>query len=390
MAALADAASVFERDAGPTPTPHISDEGHIMTTTLPGVEFRPLTIPASIDAPDADDFIDMVDVRNAVYREISGNDDESMTAGELLPHYGEDPDEIRLVWIVVDDDRVIGRVGVDIPLEDGSKNAYWIIELLREHQGRGIGSAAYELVERASREHGRTVLQSWAEHPDAPGPRLSAPTGFGEIPEDHVARFYVRHGYSLEQIERRSAFDLTAPMDKVEKLLAEAEAASTGYRLIQWMLPTPAEYVDGYAWAKSRMSTDAPSAGLEFDEETWDAERLARHDQRLLDAGSTMQVTAALHDETGRIVAFNELVLKTDPTGPSGQEDTLVLKEHRGHRLGMLVKCAGIRSWRAVAAQSPKIITYNAEENRPMLDINEAIGFAPVAYIGAWKKVLDE
>ena len=58
--------------------------------------------------------------------------------------------------------------------EDGSKIAFWLIELLREVWGRGIGSAAYALVERTARAHGRTVLQSWAEHPAAPGPRHRA------------------------------------------------------------------------------------------------------------------------------------------------------------------------------------------------------------------------
>lgn len=359
-----------------------------MNTIPAGVEFRPLHIPASVDDPDAADFRAMVDTRNRVYREIAGHDDHRIAPAELLPHYAPDEHERRLVWIARLGDDVVGRVGVDLPLEGDSKVAFWLIELLPDVWGRGIGRAAFDLVERTARENGRSVLQSWAEHPDAPGPRLRPPTGFGDIPEDHAARFYLGTGHSLEQIERNSAFDLRGSFDEVERLHAEAVAASAGYRVVQWFAPTPDEYVAGYAWMKSRMVTDAPAAGLEFDEETWDAARVARHDALYTDSGRTIQVTAAQHIATGELCAFNELVIGADRTEASHQEDTLVLADHRGHRLGLFVKCAGLLSWRDVAPDSPRVLTYNAEENRPMLDINEAIGFVPIAYEGAWKKTL--
>ncbi len=361
-----------------------------MTTLLTDVEFRPLAIPASIDSPDAVDFTTMVAVRNTIYREISGHDDHRISPAELLAHYRPDEHSLRFSWLVLAHGDAVGRVGVDIPLEGESRVANWLIELVRDHWGRGIGSAAHELVEQTARAHGRSVLQSWAEHPDAPGARLAAPTGFGDIPQDHVARFFLRHGYRLEQIERNSAFDLHGSFDAVERLLHEAREASGGYRVVKWFAPTPSEYVDGYAWMKSRMVTDAPAAGLEFDEEMWDAARIAQHDAKYTDTGRALQVTVAVHIATGELCAFNEIAIGNDRTEASHQEDTLVLSEHRGHKLGTLVKCAGLVSWRAFAPDSPRVLTYNAEENLPMLDINEAIGFAPIAYEGAWKKVLDE
>ena len=360
------------------------------TSTLLGVEFRPIAIPESIHSSDASDFISMVEVRNRVYREIRGSDDNSVSAAELLPLYQRDSYELRCLWLVVLDGRPVGRVGVDLPLEKGSKAAYWLVELLTEVHGQGLGTAGHALVEQTARAHSRTVLQSWAEHPAAPGPVVLSPTGFGSIPEDRAALFYEANGYTLEQVERVSGLDLRASTERLEELLTAARTAASGYRVVQWSPPTPDEFVEGYAWMKSRMSTDAPAAGLEFDEETWDAARLARHDSTYTDGGRLMLVTAAQHIESGALCAFNELVIGPDRTAASHQEDTLVLKEHRGHRLGMLVKCIGLLTWRELVPESPRITTYNAEENRPMLDINEAIGFAPIAYEGAWKKVLDD
>ena len=311
-----------------------------------------------------------------------------MTPAEILPIFQDDANERHLMWLVLDHGRPVGRLGLDIPLEAGSRTAYTLVELLHEAWGRGIGTAANEVLERAVRGEGRSILQTWVEHPAADAEQLAPPTGYGSVPRDHAARFLLRHGYALEQVVRMSAFDLPGSRDVLLGHAEQARAAASAYRVVQWELPTPDEYVDGYAWMKSRMSTDAPSAGLETDEETWDAARLHQHDAQYLNGGRRMLVTAAQHVGTGELCAFNELVIGPDPATASHQDDTLVLSTHRGHRLGMLVKAEGLLAWRELVPDSPRVITYNAEENRPMLDINEALGFVPQTYEGAWKKVL--
>jgi hypothetical protein len=65
-----------------------------------------------------------------------------------------------------------------------------------------------------------------------------------------------------------------------------------------------------------------------------------------------------------------------------------VMREHRGHRLGMVLKLANIAYLDETFPGHPAITTFNAEENRPMLDVNEAVGFVPFTYEGAWQKKL--
>ena len=108
-------------------------------TTMTGVELRPLIVPRQLTDADAADFIEMAEVRNQVCREVAGHDDNAMTAAELLPHYRPTPYEERFSWVIVLDGRIVGRANVDLPTEEGSRVAYWIVEVIREAQGRGLG-----------------------------------------------------------------------------------------------------------------------------------------------------------------------------------------------------------------------------------------------------------
>lgn len=355
-----------------------------------GATLRLLELPARADAAPSPLIRAYAAVRNASLAEETGRADDAVTAETMLPLLYSDADVARTQWYIERAGEVIGCVPLNVYQDDDAATAMGTIALLREHWGQGIGSAALAHVEQFARAQGLRKLLCWNEHHDrdAVG-TIPSPTGFGTVPNDHAARFLQRHGFSLEQIERAStlAWDPTTRR-RLQGLHADAVAHATGYRIVQWMLPTPEEFIDGYAWLKSRMSTDVPDAELGMPIETWDADRVRRHDARYAGKGETVQVTAAEHIATGELCAFNELVIDQHPTSKTDQRDTLVLSGHRGHRLGMLVKTAGLLSWRAQHPDSPHVMTYNAEENRPMLSINEAIRFAPIAYEGAWKKVL--
>lgn len=354
------------------------------TTTL-----HQLALPARADAAPSAPLRAYAEVRNASLAETTGRDDDALTPEELLPRLFSDADMERRQWCILDGDTMIGLAVLDIAADDGGRTAFCTVNVRRSAWGRGIGSAALAHIEREARAAGVRRLLLWTEHTDGGEDRLPSPTGFGSVPRDHTARFLLRHGFALEQVERVSVLTWTDELvRRLRDLRTDAEHRATGYRVVQWLLPTPAEHVDGYAWMKRHMSTDVPDADLDMPEEIWDAERVARHDERHLQGGNTVLVTAAEHVATGELCAYNELSIGRDPASVTHQEDTLVLSAHRGHRLGMLVKTAGLLSWRERRPASPRVITYNAEENRPMLDINEAIGFAPVGYEGAWKKDL--
>jgi len=350
-----------------------------------------LVIPSRPDAPDAGDFRAMIELGNRAAQIDAGIDDLDETAGQALPQWLDQTDRLRRGFVARRGEDLLGVAMFTTATAKGTASGELEFMIVPPHWESGVGQALLERLEQEARDIGRTSLIVWTLHPATKTDEgtLTPATGWGRVAPTPLSDLLAENGYLLEQVERNSVLPLGATLDLVETRLTESTAfAGPDYRVVTWTLPTPAELRSGYGSVIARMATDVPSGGLDVEEEVWDEGRVARRDAKFLAGGQTMSVAAVIHEPSGDMVAFNELVIGSDPTGVTHQWGTLVTKEHRGKRLGTIVKCANLLRWREVAPGSPKISTFNAEENRPMLDINEAIGFVPASYAGAWQKRL--
>ncbi len=360
-----------------------------MTLLADELTITEMVVPASVDAPDAEDFVAMADLANEVCVADAATHDLHEQPQEMLPRWLDRSDSTYRGYIARRGPAIVGAAYLKTSNEAGSTTAEADIMVVPPHRASGVAQELLHRVEDEAKLLGRTLLQAWTLHPAVSSGRMLTPaTGHGSVSANELSDLLAQNGFTMGQVERTSTLAL-GDMSLVERMLAEATAfAGDEYRVIAWTLPTPEHLREGYGYVMSRMATDVPSGDLVFEEEEWDAARVVRHDTVIADAGQLLSVAAIEHMPSGRLVAFNELVIGPDRSGVTHQYGTLVVKEHRGKRLGTIVKCANLLRWRQIAPDSPKVSTFNAEENRPMLDINEAIGFVPASYAAGWQKRL--
>jgi GNAT superfamily N-acetyltransferase len=372
-----------------------------------------LTIPEEPGAEGWDDFAAAAEVHNAVEAAAYGTDELSVTADEELPDWLDQEWDPRRLFVVraadgttpdgggdatpadaeaddaadTDMPRIVAR-GVCEFQGPGSKTAWLRADVLPGHRNRGIGTALFTLLESVAEAKGCVNQIVYAASPDAPGERLVTPTGFGSLPlRNPEVRFLLRRGYRLEQVERGSRLTLPADRERVERLLRVAEErAGRDYEIVQWHGVTPIRWQRDLARLYEKMSTGTPTAGLEEPAEPWPLDRFLERQVLLADGPRTVYTTAVVHRRSRALVGFTELTVPAETDRPINQEDTLVVREHRGHRLGLLLKCWNLESIRRDEPGHPSVITFNAEENRHMLAINEALGFEPFGYEGGWRR----
>ena len=133
------------------------------------------------------------------------------------------------------------------------------------------------------------------------------------------------------------------------------------------------------------MVTDAPMGDLQMEKEDWDQPRVREFENESILWGRARFATGARSVSDGRLVALTEIGVSRIQPAIAYQWDTIVAPAHRGHRLGQWVKSVNLRRLMTEMPDTKRVMTWNAEANRFMIEVNERLGFRPVDREYEWR-----
>lgn len=122
--------------------------------TAAGFEIAVLEIPEGTGAPGFADFAEMTRVRNAIETQVMGTDVLNYAPEDLLPHWLKPYDD-RVLLVARVEGRIVGRAIFSAPTEEGSTEAWFVVEVLEGFRRRGIGTALYDRLTALAIEAGR-------------------------------------------------------------------------------------------------------------------------------------------------------------------------------------------------------------------------------------------
>jgi len=259
-------------------------------------------------------------------------------------------------WLATDDSgEPVGCYLLRLPDKENVTRAHCTLVVAPARRRAGLGTALVEHCAEQARRAGRSRLAGQVRD-DSPGAAFAAALG-------------ARAG--IAQVDR--VLDVDAALaGRLPALRAEAERHAAGYSLLSWLDRSPEEFIDQVARMHNAMADAPRNKGVEA--MAWNAERVRNVELIAVEHGITCYTVAARCDINGDLAGLTQV--STDGTPGWGfQMVTAVLPEHRGHRLGLLIKVAMLQ-WLAEAAPDVRhVLTGNAGSNEHMIDINARLGF---------------
>ena len=128
--------------------------------TTPSYLIEPLTLPASLDAPDspgAGEFLEFMKLSDELVLQTWGNLDRSTSAAARLQYWRDSPyARVRLFFVRVDG-RMVASSWVRFEVQENLSSALLHVSVLDAFTGRGIGRALLEHAEALAAADGRPL-----------------------------------------------------------------------------------------------------------------------------------------------------------------------------------------------------------------------------------------
>ena len=277
--------------------------------------------------------------------------------------------------VAVVDGSPVGWSRVFFPERDNLDKCWSHLEVDPQHRGAGVGSALLDWTEERARAGDREMLLT----------EVFVPVGDRESHADR--EFALKRGYAVSSVEIVRSLALPVDADLMARYRGSAaEAMGDGYDLTVHVGGVPEQLRQGVCDASNRLILDAPTGDVEFEPESQTVEDYETMLVHLRDTGRTIITAVAVHRETGVVAAYTDLSVPTGDPDIVFQWGTLVLPEHRGHRLGMAVKVANLDELARIAPERRSVQTMNDEQNPWMVQINKDLGFAIIEEALTMKK----
>lgn len=280
-------------------------------------------------------------------------------------------------WVAVCDGEVLGYLALVLPVLDNTHAMYFDMGVHPGERRRGVGSALLRHAEERAAEEDRSAVSTWLPMPGEAAPDVSTAG----------AEFVISKGYRLSLNCAIRAVDLDAVDEQaLDALWEEASAKAEGFALVPFEGLPPEKIIDGMAYLHARMYTDMPLGEWDLQEAAIDRDRLAgwSHMRRL--RGELHLQVAAVHQESGDVAGFTEIIVEGGDEEHCHQGDTIVDPRYRGHRLGTLLKIANQRAVRQWRPRMRYVWTGNAVSNDHMIAINESVGYRLVCEENVYQK----
>jgi GNAT superfamily N-acetyltransferase len=271
--------------------------------------------------------------------------------------FGWDGDPGRCYLARDDSGAVVGLLSFYTPTYDNLNLAWIEVEVHPGHRGKGIEDELIRYAEQLALGLDRHSLgiSAW-DRPD----------------RDELIR---RHGFEQKAIEVNRRQDL-ANLDwaTVRKLYDEAVLAAADYEVLRIVGALPEELLAGMV-AVTASINDAPRDDLEMEDDAISPDRIRAYERAREGHNQTMYRVIARHRATGEPAGHTVVTVERERPHIGEQNDTAVSRDHRGHRLGALVKTAMLLWLREAEPALTQIDTWNAESNNHMIGINEQLGY---------------